>query len=200
MRKGPVLYLLIPLCFLLANFLKIKKTIIIITLVLVGIAFSVNILPKYRNENRFAELTDNALNENPESSISIRYRVYQCVIEKISENPFLGYGLGSVKSHLDPCYKSKNIDISEKNYNSHNQFLSVILTTGLIGFSIYLFSIYRIYNLLNQKKSIVGIAIFIYFLLNFLTENVIERENGALIYSFLISFLLYQNVDLYKSV
>ena len=200
MRKGPIIYLLLPLFLLLANFLKIKRTIIILLLVLAGIVFFVKIVPKYQNENRFNELTSNTLNEKPESSISIRYRVYQCVVEKISENPFFGYGLGSVKSHLDPCYISKNIDLSKKNYNSHNQFFSVVLTAGFIGLAIYLFSIYKIYKILNQKKSILGIALFTFFLLNFLTENVIEREHGVLVYSFFISLFLYQNDELYKSV
>ncbi|WP_309640588.1 O-antigen ligase family protein [Flavobacterium sp.] len=200
MRKGPIIYLLMSLCFLLAHYLKIKKAIIVLILVLAGVVFSVKFIPKYQNENRFNELTDNALNENPESSIAIRYRVYQCVMEKITEKPFLGYGVGNVKRNLDPCYVSKNLDITQKNYNSHNQFFSVVLTAGLIGFCIYLFSIYSIFRILNQKKSILGIAIFVFFVLNFLTENVMERENGALIYSFLISFFLYQSDESYKSV
>jgi len=198
MRKGPIIYLLIPFYLLLANYVKIKKTIIIVLVTLIAIIFSVKIIPKYQNENRFEELTSNTINENPESSISIRYRIYQCVFEKIIEHPFLGYGLGSVKNHLDLCYIDKNIDLSKKNYNSHNQFLSVVLTAGIIGLIIFLISIYKIYRLLLQRKSVLGIAILTFFLFNFLTENVIEREHGVIIYSFLLSFFLFQKDESYK--
>jgi len=198
MRKGPIIYLLIPFYLLLANYVKIKKTIIIVLVTLIAIIFSVKIIPKYQNENRFEELTSNTINENPESSISIRYRIYQCVFEKIIEHPFLGYGLGSVKNHLDLCYIDKNIDLSKKNYNSHNQFLSVVLTAGIIGLIIFLISIYKIYRLLLQRKSVLGIAILTFFLFNFLTENVIEREHGVIIYSFLLSFFLFQKEESYK--
>lgn len=198
MRKGPIIYLLIPFYLLLANYVKIKKTIIIVLVTFIAIFFSVKIIPKYQNENRFEELTSNTINENPESSISIRYRIYQCVFEKIIEHPFLGYGLGSVKNHLDLCYIDKNIDLSKKNYNSHNQFLSVVLTAGIIGLIIFLISIYKIYRLLLQRKSVLGIAILTFFLFNFLTENVIEREHGVIIYSFLLSFFLFQKEESYK--
>lgn len=199
MRKGPIIYLLVPFYLLLASYVKMKNTIIIVLITLVVIFFSVKIIPKYQNKNRFKELTRNTINENPESSISIRYRVYQCVFEKITEKPLLGYGLGSVRQELDPCYLSKNIDLSAKNYNSHNQFLSVVLTAGLIGLVIYLLSVFSIYKLLNERKSILGIAILTFFVLNFLTENVIEREHGVLIYSFLMSFFVFQNEE-YKSL
>lgn len=158
------------------------------------------IVSKYRNENRFEDLTKNVLLEKPESLTAIRYKIYDCAIEKILEKPILGYGVGNVQKHLDPCYRSKNIYLSIKTYNCHNQFFSIILTAGFLGLILYLFTVYIIYQILSINKSDVGISILIFFLLNFLTENVIERENGMLIYSFLICFFLYQDSKSYKSL
>jgi O-antigen ligase len=191
MRKGPIIYLLIALFYLVKKYFKLTKTIFGVIVVALLMFLFLKIVPKYRNENRFEDLTENVLLEKPESSTAIRYKIYDCAIEKIIEKPIFGYGIGNVQNHLDPCYKSKNIDLSIKTYNCHNQFFSIILTAGFLGLILFLFTIYKIFKILKLNKSDIGISILLFFLLNFLTENVIERENGMLIYSFLLCFFLY---------
>jgi len=200
MRKGPIIYLLIALFYLVKKYFKLTKTIFGVIVVALLMFLFLKIVPKYRNENRFEDLTENVLLEKPESSTAIRYKIYDCAIEKIIEKPIFGYGIGNVQNHLDPCYKSKNIDLSIKTYNCHNQFFSIILTAGFLGLILFLFTIYKIFKILKLNKSDIGISILLFFLLNFLTENVIERENGMLIYSFLLCFFLYQDSKSYKSL
>ena len=191
MRKGPILFLLISLIYLLLNYFKIKKTIIGVFFFIVTTFISIQYLPKYKNFNRFDEITSSNALENPSSSTAIRYKIYDCSILKISESPFIGYGVGNTQQQLDPCYVKKGIDLSVKTYNCHNQYFSILLTTGIIGLIIYFLGVYNVISEFIKNQNYLAISIIIYFLLNFLTENIIERENGMILYSFFLSYFVF---------
>lgn len=191
MRKGPILFFSIALIYLLLNYFKIKKTIIGAFFFIVTTFMAIQYLPKYKNFNRFDEITSSSSLENPSSSTAIRYKIYDCSIQKISESPFIGYGVGNTQQQLDPCYVEKGIDLSIKTYNCHNQYFSILLTTGIIGLIIYFLGLYNVIYELIKNQNYLAISILIYFLLNFLTENIIERENGMILYSFFLSYFVF---------
>ena len=196
MRKGSIIYLFISLGYLLFMIFNIKKTIIGLIVILIITAFSIQFLPKYQNYNRFLEIVNNSTVKNPNSSTSIRTNIYKCSVEKIFESPLIGYGVGNTQDKLDPCYVEKGIDLSIKTYNTHNQYFSILMTVGFLGLLIYLFSLYKIFSIFNKQKNFIGISILLFFLFNFFTENIIERENGMLLYSFFVSFFFfYQNEE-----
>lgn len=195
MRKGSIIYLFISLAYLLYKIFDIKKSIIGLTSFLVITIISIQFIPKYENYNRFIEIINNSTVENPNSSTSIRTNIYKCSIEKISESPLIGYGVGKTQSKLDPCYIERGIDLSLKTYNTHNQYFSILITIGFIGLVIYFLGIFKILTLLNKQNSFISISIILFFLLNFLTENIIERENGMLLYSFFVSFFVFYKND-----
>lgn len=191
MRKGPILFFSIALIYLLLNYFKIKKTIIGAFFFIVTTFIAIQYLPKYKNFNRFDEITSSSSLENPSSSTAIRYKIYDCSIQKISESPFIGYGVGNTQQQLDPCYVEKGIDLSIKTYNCHNQYFSILLTTGIIGLIIYFLGLYNVIYELIKNQNYLAMSILIYFLLNFLTENIIERENGMILYSFFLSYFVF---------
>ncbi|WP_343622897.1 O-antigen ligase family protein [Flavobacterium lindanitolerans] len=191
MRRGPILSLIISIAFLLQSFFKFKRALIGVILI-IGIVFAgIKYLPKYKNENRFNDFTNQTYKGDIDSSVGIRYNIYKCCIEKIMEKPVIGYGIGNVQKNLDPCYKEKGIDLSKKSYNSHNQYFSILLHTGFLGLLIYFFSLIKIFKDLFKNKLFIGVAVLLFFLLSFLTENVIERENGMLLYSFILCIFLF---------
>lgn len=191
MRKGPILFFSIALIYLLLNYFKIKKTIIGAFFFIVTTFIAIQYLPKYKNFNRFDEITSSSSLENPSSSTAVRYKIYDCSIQKISESPFIGYGVGNTQQQLDPCYVEKGIDLSIKTYNCHNQYFSILLTTGIIGLVIYFLGLYNVIYELIKNQNYLAMSILIYFLLNFLTENIIERENGMILYSFILSYFVF---------
>lgn len=153
-----------------------------------------NVIPKYQDNIRFDELINNAFSEDNDSSVAIRYRIYQCVIETLTENPLLGFGVGNVQPQLDTCYQSNNYRFTEV-YNSHNQYFSIMLTVGFVGLTVFLIGLYKMVRVLRENKSAIGIFILVFFLLNFLTENAIERELGVWVYSYFMSLFLFYHED-----
>lgn len=198
MRKGPIIYLMLSLLLLMFFYFKIKKAVVALGVLILIIALSIQYLPKYKNINRFEELVN--LNNTGKSSTNARINIYHCAVEKIAEKPFLGYGIGGVQSHLDECYTAKKITFEDnkKSYNSHNQYFGIILTIGIFGFLLYLASLYQIIKVYISKRSFLGISILAFFLLNFLSENLIERENGALLYALLLCFFFYKKEESYS--
>lgn len=194
MRKGPIIYLLLAISaysFYKLNFIKYLILIAGVTIVTI---ISIQFLPKYKNFNRFEELISTTKYENNSSSTFIRYNIYKCSLQKIKESPLLGYGVGTTQEVLDPCYTNSGIDLSIKTYNSHNQYFSFCLTAGIIALLIFLYCTILNISFLVKKKAFLGFSVLIFILLNFLTENVIERENGAIVYGFLISFFIFKNL------
>ncbi len=191
MRKGPILYLIITISGLMISYFQIKKTIFGLLFFILITFLTIQFLPKYKNINRFQDLLNISKSNDFSSSTVIRKNIYICSITKIKEKPVFGYGVGNTQSQLDPCYIEKGIDLSLKTYNCHNQYFSILLTSGCIGLFIYLFSLFKIFKTFYENKNFLAISVLSFFLLNFLTENVIERENGMLLYSFIISFFIF---------
>lgn len=199
MRKGPIIYLALSMFVLMLFYFKIKRALLAVGILVLIIAFSIQYLPKYKGINRFEELISMG-NNKAKTSTNARLDIYRCTIEKIKEKPFLGYGAGSVQPYLDACYAEKKITFEDatKSYNSHNQYVSIALTVGVFGLLFYLLSLYQIIRVYISQKSFLGLSILVYFLLNFLSENIIEREHGVLLYAMLVSLFFYKKDELYN--
>lgn len=197
MRKGPILYLIVSIGIMMFNYFKLKKTLLGILIFILITVLTIQFLPKYHNINRFSDLINISDSNDINSSTVIRKNIYICSISLIREKPLIGYGIGNTQDQLDPCYIEKKIDLSKKTYNCHNQFFSILLTVGFIGLFIYIISLFNIFKNFYEDRNFLAISIFTFFILNFLTENVIERENGMILYSFLMSlFIFYPNKNI----
>ncbi|MGV3461648.1 MAG: O-antigen ligase family protein [Flavobacterium sp.] len=187
MRKGPIIFFFVA-CMIWLIRLKSLRFLFLLGTTAVIIIGSIIILPKYKDFNRFTELIRPGNNFQERSSTQIRLDIFNCSVSKIADRPIFGYGMGGVQYELNECYLSQNIDTSV-NYNSHNQYFSIALCAGLIGLGGFL--IYIVYIIRSIRYNSHFLAITVFFLLNFLTENILERENGVIIYSLFISFFYY---------
>ena len=109
----------------------------------------------------------------------------------ISSNPILGVGTGDVKDALINQYKINNfkLGITQK-LNSHNQYLQFLVTFGIVGFLIFIISMY--YPFIFQLK--IKNWLFIYFIvlvsINFLFESILETKAGIEFYAFFSILIL----------
>jgi O-antigen ligase len=126
---------------------------------------------------------------NPNNSTSVRIAVWDCGIQKIkSSNTLIGNGIGDVPSVLQQCYDAQYPEL-EKYYNTHNQYFSILLGTGLIGLlSFLLFFVYLLINALKNKNNFLLVLVLFYlYIFNF--ENIIERKYGILLLLFFLFFV-----------
>ena len=74
-------------------------------------------------------------------------------------------------------------------YNSHNQYLSYGLHSGFLGvFVLCLALFFGLKKSLKQDSFLF--TVFLYFCIVFLTENVLERQSGLLLFTFLINIIV----------
>lgn len=189
-RKGVLLAIVVSI-FLLINLLfnSIKSKILIFgsTLVILILTYQIPSI-----QERFSELFNSTSYEkvNMGNSTSIRNAIYECSFSKIKESPFIGYGLGDVRDELEKCYKDKGFPFKHV-YGSHNQFLSYFLSSGILGFiTLVLYILIILIKSVKQKKKYLP-TIILFFGIIMLFENILERQSGVILFSFLVMFFYF---------
>jgi len=187
-RKGIIISFIFALVSVyLIRFKKksTKKLTIIFIIATFIMSLSIPVLNK-RFKEVFYDFTYQNINEN--NSTSIRFGIYECVF-KISQKKWLfGYGIGDVDDELQKCYSNKSQILVKGNFNSHNQYFSYILSSGILG-AISLVSILLTTLFFGYKnRNIIIIFIILFYSSAFLFENILERQSGVILFMFFISY------------
>ena len=144
---------------------------------------------------RFKEVFDKKSYKKVEdfSSTSIRYYVYECSLKVFKKNILFGYGVGDVKNELKKCYKTVSNVLYKGNYNSHNQYLGVLLYVGIFGLILLLFILGFNFWLFFTSNDYTSLCILLLFATIMMFENILDRQNGVILYSFFINYLGFIN-------
>lgn len=191
--RGVIISLLISI--LIYSFFNIKKLKYKLSIVLV---FSIIIISLFQFNRRMRELIniETYVEVNSNYSNSYRYQTYKCSYKLLKNKIFTGYGVGNVQSKLNDCYIENGAQTMVGKYNTHNQYLDIILKIGIFGLTLFLF--FLISNFLIGKKSnnSLVIVIIIFYSVVFLTENLLLRQSGVILFYFLVLFLNKFNFNL----
>lgn len=189
MSKGVIIALFFSLTILLLIRIKKRYTL----LLLLSSFFILIIIPS--SNNRFKELfpRETYISNNINNSTSIRINILKCSIKKGLEKPFFGYGIGDVQGELDNCYNSKDLNFILGKYNSHNQYLFVWLSAGIIGLFLFVVFLVFYFKIAITHKDYLMLSIVILYCIVFLFENVLSRQSGVIFFSFLINMIVWNN-------
>lgn len=129
-------------------------------------------------------------NENANNSSTIQRWVYFDVGLGIwKENPTLGVGAGDVKQAYQKAYAVDSRGLEERFQGiSHNQYLTVGIALGVIGFLIFCFSMF--YPLFMYRKDFLFVVFTTLILVSFLTDNTFSRQSGVLLFAFFNALLV----------
>lgn len=143
-------------------------------------------------------------------TFEIRLITWDCSLDVLynATNKWTGIGFQNTKQQLLDCYDSeiqedeiKSRFVTEK-YNSHNQFLDILISAGLIG--LLLFIVFILYAGFLNKKHYTAIAILLTLILYCSVENVFHRQIGGYYVGLLFIILLknynHKEIDSPKEV
>jgi len=125
---------------------------------------------------------------------ALRVAIWKCSADVLKKHWLTGVGTGDVQDSLQKTYENRKFYFASmyNRYNAHNEYLQILLATGLPGLLILLSCI--LYPLLNYRKKFSG-NIYLLFLLLFavvgMSESILEVNKGIIWYSFFNSIFAF---------
>lgn len=187
--------------------LKKKQGILLIAtsvLLLIGLGFAFpKVMVRFKNVSNLSYRFDNPnpINhfngENTElnwNGFNTRLAIWSCSWELFKTSPWVGYGDGDVQDVLYKKYKEKNFLLAmNSNYNTHNQFFDILLSTGLIGLIFFLIYLGYFLKRAILTKNWVFLGFIAIFVISCLTENLLNRSQGLIFFAIFFSLLAFRN-------
>lgn len=120
-----------------------------------------------------------------------REQAWASSLSVIKENFLTGTGIGDLNDELAEHYiKFNYAEASAKKINSHNQFLQVFASLGIIGFLIFLFNLATGFFLAITNRSWFFLMFMILISFNFFFESMLQTQAGVVFYAFFFSVFI----------
>lgn len=109
-------------------------------------------------------------------------------------NPIIGVGTGDYKTILNEYYISHGmIEFAKDSFNSHNQFIQIYFSNGIIGLFAVLVLIGRPLYLSVRSQNTLGILLIFPFIIYGVTEVFLGRYQGVVFFALLHQIVIYQH-------
>jgi O-antigen ligase len=144
-------------------------------------------------KKRYVNDLENDLSENSVSDYQSESRIARWGLEweLIQKFPFTGYGTGSEKDILKEKYFENKFYISYLlELNAHNQYLSLLINTGIVGLLLYLYVLYFGFEQAIKRRDFLLLSFMIIITVVSVSENILDVNKGILFYAFFYSFFL----------
>ena len=122
----------------------------------------------------------NILNLKSDESLNQRLNFYSIAIELFDQKPIFGHGIGSWK-YESLAYKKSEDNTVLIPYYTHNDFLQILVETGIIGLGIYFVILFYLFNNVmklfkRDKNMVIFIILFVLFFLNSMINFPLHRS------------------------
>lgn len=137
--------------------------------------------------NRY-QITHNASGH----SVMQRLEFWKASANIIRQNLLFGVGTGDLNRAFQEEYiKSGSLLDKEFRWRSHNQFLAIFASFGMIGLAWFLFSLIFPAARLSKFHDFYYLSFFIIVMMSMLTEDTLETQAGVTVFAFFNSFYLF---------
>jgi O-antigen ligase len=142
--------------------------------------------------NRYVTMLKNDLHENTGlADKSGRLDRWNAAVHLIKENPVLGTGAGSEIPLLKDLYFQRKMYAAWlHSLNVHNQYLGLLINTGMFGLLVYLSTISWALRRAIKKRDILLFAFIILIAVVSCAEDILDVNKGIFFYAFFLSLLV----------
>jgi len=130
------------------------------------------------------------------SGVSTRSYIWQAGSSLVKENILFGVGTGDIKDSLRAAYKKNGFEEGlAHTYNAHNQYLQTAIGLGAVGLIALLLVFFTLIAEALSTQNILLLAFVILFGLCCITESLLSRQHGIILFCFFSSVLpIFANV------
>ena len=124
-------------------------------------------------------------------SFTQRLEYWKTGMEIAKENLLFGVGTGDIKVAFDNQYKINRSKLkTEFRHRAHNQFLTFLISFGIIGLLFFLFVM--VFPLFGIPKNVMNfyLMFFVTVMISFVTEDTLETQAGVTFFAFFNYFLV----------
>ena len=188
-KTGIFSFFLIISIYGIVKLYKKYKLMLIMTLGIIAILFYAEIRHNQRLFDLFHTNIEN-IKKSTTASNEVRILVLKSALTVIHQNPF-GYGTGDVKDVLISEYqKDTYTGAYKKKLNAHNQYFETTIGLGIQGTIILLFILIFSLAIAIKRKNYLLYLFIILMSINFLTESMLNRQNGVVFFTFFLTLLI----------
>lgn len=165
--------------------LVITVTAVFITVIIINInAFKTRYIAQFKHE-----LVQPSMDSEVSEPRIVRWRLALQLIEK---SPLYGYGTGAERQLLKEVYFNNKLYNSYLHeLNAHNQYLSILLKTGMWGLLIFLFTLFTAFVIAFRKKDILFGSFLVIISIVSVSENILDVNKGIFFYAFFFSLFIH---------
>ena len=144
-----------------------------------------------------SDLTESHVGEVNDS----RLARWGAAVELIEKSPVIGYGAGSEVELLEKIfYEKKYYNSFLHKLNAHNQYLSFLLKSGIIGLLGYLATLFAGFKMALARKDLLFFTVMLLIAIVSTSENLLDVDKGIIFYAFFFSFFVFSSGNGGKAV
>lgn len=120
-----------------------------------------------------------------------RIEHFKAALNLVKSNWLFGVGIGDVQSAFETQYIADHSKLnSENRHKSHNQFLTVWISTGILGLGLLIFILFT--PLFEKKIEFSVLIVSVSLIFAFFTQDMIETQAGVTIFAVFYSLINYK--------
>ena len=148
---------------------------------------------KKRVKEFLSEYQDYKNGANPSgNTMLMRFEFWKAAIYIIKRNVWMGVGTGDAQAAFNKAYYRTETKLAHNwRLRSHNQFLAITVSFGILGLVLFIFSLVYPVFVLRKKLSGLYFAFLFIALISFLTEDTLESQSGVSFFAYFNTLFLW---------
>lgn len=124
------------------------------------------------------------------NSVNSRSEIWKASMEVAKQHPLIGTGSGDAEKALTETYARNGFEKGvTESYNTHNQYLQVLVETGIIGLLLFTAFLVFCIRVAILDKNYLYLSFLLLFMVNIFTESMLKTQSGVVFFVFFNSLL-----------